>query len=253
VRQTAEHLTAASLRPPPADPSGPVDRGKSKFVEDEDLPIPFRARLADYFRSGYDRGHMCVLAFQRVRRKLISSKGSPRRTRNLLRCVLRVSQDVIDAYSRKQWTKHSCCPTLRHKSGTVLTVIVCFLSASSTAAEVGLVQDWAYLEDWCRRLTGNFADVYVFTVPLYLPRLGTDGKWRVVCILQPFMLRRLFFSRHTRSLAHRQMSLCPRTLQRWSLRRNPHRLRRQTFLNFLQAHLSSQMRPFQIPRPWRVS
>lgn len=40
--------------------------------------------------------------------------------------------------------------------------------------------DWAYLEDWCRRLTGNFADVYVFTVPLYLPKLDGDGKWRVV-------------------------------------------------------------------------
>ncbi|KAF8078170.1 hypothetical protein FPV67DRAFT_38480 [Lyophyllum atratum] len=38
---------------------------------------------------------------------------------------------------------------------------------------------WAYLEDWCRRLTGNFKDVYVFTVPLYLPRLHGDGKWRV--------------------------------------------------------------------------
>ena len=40
--------------------------------------------------------------------------------------------------------------------------------------------DWAYLEDWCRRLTGSFADVYVFTVPLYLPKLDADGKWRVV-------------------------------------------------------------------------
>lgn len=40
--------------------------------------------------------------------------------------------------------------------------------------------DWAYLEEWCRRLTGTFADVYVFTIPLYLPRLEADGKWRVV-------------------------------------------------------------------------
>jgi endonuclease G len=40
--------------------------------------------------------------------------------------------------------------------------------------------DWAYLEDWCRRLTGTFQDVYVFTVPLYLPRLESDGRWRVV-------------------------------------------------------------------------
>jgi len=38
---------------------------------------------------------------------------------------------------------------------------------------------WAYLEDWCRRLTKSFADVYVFTIPLYLPRIEADGKWRV--------------------------------------------------------------------------
>jgi len=38
---------------------------------------------------------------------------------------------------------------------------------------------WAYLEDWCRRLTSSFSDVYVFTIPLYLPRKETDGKWRV--------------------------------------------------------------------------
>lgn len=42
------------------------------------------------------------------------------------------------------------------------------------------VLDWAYLEDWCRRLTGNFQDVYVFTVPLYLPKQEADGKWRIV-------------------------------------------------------------------------
>jgi len=38
---------------------------------------------------------------------------------------------------------------------------------------------WAYLEDWCRRLTSSFEDVYVFTVPLYLPKKDPDGKWRV--------------------------------------------------------------------------
>jgi endonuclease G len=58
--------------------------------------------------------------------------------------------------------------------------------------------DWAYLEDFCRRLTTNFEDVYVFTcvpssgfllhpscysdpsVPLYMPHRDPDGKWRVV-------------------------------------------------------------------------
>ena len=38
---------------------------------------------------------------------------------------------------------------------------------------------WAHTEDFVRRLTQQFQDVYVFTVPLYLPRQSTDGRWRV--------------------------------------------------------------------------
>ena len=56
---TAEHLNKASLTPPPGT-SNSGDRSKSAFVEDESLPEMFRAKLKDYFRSGYDRGHMCV-------------------------------------------------------------------------------------------------------------------------------------------------------------------------------------------------
>jgi endonuclease G len=62
--QTAEHLTLASLGRSTVDPpSGDEPRGdreKSEFAEDASLPVPFRARLVDYVRSGYDRGHMCV-------------------------------------------------------------------------------------------------------------------------------------------------------------------------------------------------
>ena len=37
---------------------------------------------------------------------------------------------------------------------------------------------------FCRDLTKSFEDVYVFTVPLFLPkRDGRDGKWRVVRVL----------------------------------------------------------------------
>ena len=53
--QTAEHLTLASLAR-----SGSPDRSNSKFSEDESIPGAFRSKLQDYFRSGYDRGHMCV-------------------------------------------------------------------------------------------------------------------------------------------------------------------------------------------------
>ncbi|KAL7008942.1 nuclease [Cystobasidiomycetes sp. EMM_F5] len=89
----AEHLTAADLRKPSVNsndvtplPAGaadssasayaraliaqqeqrqqiPVgDRSNSTFREDVDIPAPFRATLEDYFRSGYDRGHMVPAA-----------------------------------------------------------------------------------------------------------------------------------------------------------------------------------------------
>jgi len=131
---TAEHLTLASLGKsrledkPASSETG--DRGNSTFQEDESLPAPFRAKLQDYFRSGYDRGHMVPAADAKL------------------------SQEAMDE-----------------------TFLL-----SNIAPQVGVGFNrhyWAYLEDWCRRLTGSFADVYVFTIPLYLPRKETDGKWRV--------------------------------------------------------------------------
>lgn len=52
----AEHITAASL----AQRGG--DRQNSVFVEDAAVPEAFRARLRDYFRSGFDRGHQVPAA-----------------------------------------------------------------------------------------------------------------------------------------------------------------------------------------------
>ncbi|ERS97243.1 hypothetical protein HMPREF1624_06574 [Sporothrix schenckii ATCC 58251] len=52
----AEHITPASL----AVRDG--DRQHSVFVEDTAVPEPFRAKLKDYFRSGYDRGHQVPAA-----------------------------------------------------------------------------------------------------------------------------------------------------------------------------------------------
>ena len=40
------------------------DRKDSVFVEDVSIPEKFRARLKDYFRSGYDRGHQVYSPFQ---------------------------------------------------------------------------------------------------------------------------------------------------------------------------------------------
>jgi len=52
----AEHITPASL----AQKGG--DRQHSTFLEDDGVPEKFRARLKDYYRSGFDRGHQVPAA-----------------------------------------------------------------------------------------------------------------------------------------------------------------------------------------------
>lgn len=52
----AEHLTPERLL------KRDGNRGKSIFFEDETIPHKFRARLQDYQRSGYDRGHQVPAA-----------------------------------------------------------------------------------------------------------------------------------------------------------------------------------------------
>ncbi|KAK4668685.1 nuclease [Podospora pseudoanserina] len=52
----AEHITPQSL----SLKSG--DRKNSQFLEDPSIPEKFRAKLKDYFRSGYDRGHQVPAA-----------------------------------------------------------------------------------------------------------------------------------------------------------------------------------------------
>ncbi|GAA5858227.1 hypothetical protein JCM8547_005698 [Rhodosporidiobolus lusitaniae] len=122
---TAEHLTAASLK------SGGGDRAEAKFVEDPAVPEMFRARLLDYFKSGYDRGHMVPAADAKQSQQAMSETF----------LLSNIAPQVGEGFNRHYW---------------------------------------AYLEAFCRSLTTSFDDVYVFTVPLFLPkRDGRDGKWRV--------------------------------------------------------------------------
>ncbi|KAI8875044.1 hypothetical protein K501DRAFT_264298 [Backusella circina FSU 941] len=53
----AEHITADSLKR-----ADKVDRSNSTFKEDDGIPPMFRAKLSDYFKSGFDRGHMVPAA-----------------------------------------------------------------------------------------------------------------------------------------------------------------------------------------------
>lgn len=139
---TAEHLTAASFVAPPSPPSGGgggVDRRYSVFKEDPRVPELFRARLADYFRSGYDRGHMVPAADAK------SSQVAMDETFYLSN----IAPQVGEGFNRDYWAHLEDFTRRIAKSGV-----------PSAAGGGGRGQ--ATMTSW--------KDVYVFTVPLYLPR-----------------------------------------------------------------------------------
>lgn len=120
----AEHITPESLA------NSNADRKHSVFVEDAGIPEKFRAKLKDYFRSGYDRGHQVPAA---------------------------------DA----KWSQAAMDDTF-------------LLSNMCPQVGEGFNRDyWAHFEDFCRRLTSHYPSVRIVTGPLYLPKRGEDGKWRV--------------------------------------------------------------------------
>ncbi|KAH7107784.1 hypothetical protein BKA62DRAFT_684439 [Auriculariales sp. MPI-PUGE-AT-0066] len=131
---TAEHLTLASLGKSaliaPVDDGEKGDRSKSQFMEDEAVPALFRAHLKDYFRSGYDRGHMVPAADAKFSQEAMNETF----------LLTNIAPQVGAGFNRHYW---------------------------------------AYVEEWCRRLTGSFQDVYVFTIPLYLPQSDGAGKYHV--------------------------------------------------------------------------
>ncbi|KAL7409195.1 hypothetical protein BDY24DRAFT_345540, partial [Mrakia frigida] len=136
---TAEHLTLSTLYPPKLPPASngsagggtDVNRSKSRFEEDESIPELWRAKLKDYFKSGYDRGHMVPAADAKISQQAMDETF----------LLSNIAPQIGDGFNRHYW---------------------------------------AYFENFARKLTNEFTDVYVFTVPLYLPtKSSVDGKWRV--------------------------------------------------------------------------
>lgn len=123
-----EHITPESLKSNKGE--GAPDRKFSNFKEDQEVPLKFRARLADYFRSGYDRGHQAPAADAKFSQKAMDETFF----------LTNIAPQVGDGFNRDYW---------------------------------------AHLEDFCRRLTKQYASIYIVTGPLYLPKKGPDGKFRV--------------------------------------------------------------------------
>ena len=84
-----------------------------------------------------------------------------------------IAPQIGDGFNRHCTSSSSdLCP-----SGGLLTILI------SLDTLRFLFPDWAYFENFARKLTNEFTDVYVFTIPLYLPtKSPVDGKWRVVSL-----------------------------------------------------------------------
>lgn len=83
-----EHLTKESLQR-----GAGVDRKKCVFREDELIPAKFRARLRDYFRSGYDRGHNAPAADAKFSQQAMDETFA----------LSNMSPQVGDGFNRDYW------------------------------------------------------------------------------------------------------------------------------------------------------
>ncbi|KAF2086429.1 hypothetical protein K490DRAFT_44362 [Saccharata proteae CBS 121410] len=103
----AEHITPGSL----ATHNG--DRKHSVFAEDESIPEKFRAKLKDYFRSGYDRGHQVPAA---------DAKWS-QDAMNATFALSNMCPQVGDGFNRDYWAHlEDFCRRLTHRYPSVRIV-----------------------------------------------------------------------------------------------------------------------------------
>ena len=103
----AEHITPASL----SIKGG--DRRHSQFVEDENIPAKFRAKLHDYFRSGYDRGHQVPAADAKWSQEAIDQTF----------LLSNMCPQVGDGFNRDYWAHlEDFCRRLTHEYPSVRIV-----------------------------------------------------------------------------------------------------------------------------------
>lgn len=105
-----EHLTPESLTKGPTN----GNRKNSFFKEDESIPQTFRARLKDYFRSGYDRGHQAPAADAKLSQQAMDETF----------LLTNMSPQVGDGFNRDYWAslEYFCrCLTKTYPSVRVIT------------------------------------------------------------------------------------------------------------------------------------
>ncbi|KNG48212.1 mitochondrial nuclease protein [Stemphylium lycopersici] len=103
----AEHITPESLA------SKNADRKHSVFVEDVTIPEMFRAKLKDYFRSGYDRGHQVPAADAKWSQEAMDATFA----------LSNMCPQVGDGFNRDYWAHfEDFCRRLTHNYPSVRVV-----------------------------------------------------------------------------------------------------------------------------------
>ncbi|KAF2205273.1 hypothetical protein GQ43DRAFT_437189 [Delitschia confertaspora ATCC 74209] len=103
----AEHITPESLA------HNNADRKHSVFVEDLSIPEMFRAKLKDYFRSGYDRGHQVPAADAKWSQQAMDDTFA----------LSNMCPQVGDGFNRDYWAHfEDFCRRLTHKYPSVRVV-----------------------------------------------------------------------------------------------------------------------------------
>ncbi|EDU43856.1 NUC1 DNA RNA endonuclease G NUC1 [Pyrenophora tritici-repentis] len=103
----AEHITPESLA------QNKADRKHSVFVEDITIPEMFRAKLKDYFRSGYDRGHQVPAADAKWSQEAMDATFA----------LSNMCPQVGDGFNRDYWAHfEDFCRRLTHSYPSVRVV-----------------------------------------------------------------------------------------------------------------------------------
>ena len=79
----------------PRTMSGPGNRRRSEFVEDAETPERFRAKLADYRGTGYDRGHLAAAAGHKDSQRAMDETFE----------LINISPQVGDGFNRDYWAR----------------------------------------------------------------------------------------------------------------------------------------------------
>ncbi|XP_027218049.1 endonuclease G, mitochondrial isoform X1 [Penaeus vannamei] len=150
-----EHLTAENVAKNPN-----VDRAKCDFHEDTSVHQYFRSENRDYKGSGFDRGHLAAAGNHRRSQEdchetFLLSNMSPQ---------MDSSGDVLSTSDRTDL-------------GTFYPPVLTDVRKMKAQVGRGFNRDkWNDVEQYCRQLTKSYANVYVCTGPLFLPRREEDGK-----------------------------------------------------------------------------